>query len=229
MLPQRPSPPQQGTGPWIHLQHADDAETASQTELYPNFVSAMSTGRLESSLHVQERYRNQHQPFPHQAFLSYHGAVDPVVAHQYVSTSVTAYPPLPPGHLQPPVAPLFALPPSSPTISIPTPHDATTESPPFSSLNPAGPDVCNRSQPRFNEQTQQWSCGGCNHGFSNKSGAQRHIATVGVKVACRYCGSQVSTLKSSRLRHLRRESCKSAASKRGITVPNEEDAFVEND
>lgn len=89
-------------------------------------------------------------------------------------------------------------------------------------------NVCRQAWPRFNEEAQQWSCGGCNKSFSDKYGAERHIATVGRKVTCRYCGSRISALESSRRRHFRRESCKRQAIERGYTTRTKEDAFLED-
>ena len=63
--------------------------------------------------------------------------------------------------------------------------------------------------------------------FSDKYGTERHIATVGLKVTCRYCGSRVSALEFSRRRHFRRESCQRLAAQRGFTTRNEDDAFLD--
>ena len=64
--------------------------------------------------------------------------------------------------------------------------------------------------------------------FSDKYGTDRHIATVGLKVTCRYCGSRVSALDFSRRRHFRRQTCQREGIRRGFTARNEEDAFLED-
>ena len=121
---------------------------------------------------------------------------------------------------------------------IPTSHNHLNELSPFSSLSTSAstsssagttdPGVCRQAQPLFNQQTQQWSCSGCGKSFSDKYGTDRHIATVGLKVTCRYCGSRVSALEFSRRRHFQRESCRKQGIQRGFTTRNEEDAFVED-
>ena len=121
---------------------------------------------------------------------------------------------------------------------IPTPHNHSAEVSPLSSSSTsastsssagiASPDLCRKSQPYFNEQTQQWACGGCNKTFSDKYGTERHIATVGLKVTCRYCGNRVSVLEFSRRRHFRRETCRKQGIKLGFTTRNEDDAFIED-
>jgi len=129
------------------------------------------------------------------------------------------------------------VPPAPPPIHIPDFYDSSAVPSPTSSLSTSAsippsvsavsPEVCRQAQAYLDEDTQQWTCGGCNKMFSDKYGAERHITSVGLKVTCRYCGSRVSALKSSRRRHFQRELCQKQGIQRGFTTRNEEDAFLE--